>query len=706
MIKSSYEEIIYYNKNFTGSIHEIDEQFRLLLSENHGVGIIGGYYEQGLPICIVSELTVQLLGYDTIEEFKAGTDGLLTSLILKGGCSEEEFSKPEDTFSFHLRARHGIVWVRMVKRTFTGKNGTPMWIASVCNMDDLYRKELVYDRVVTEKQQEEEKYQEELENAYRKLEKQTVMLEKTLEDVNLNSEIISAISKIYWLIYCLDLPSGIFDEISSDGITHRFTGDHGKISERFPEACRKTVAPKYQETMLKFLDMSTLSERLRDHDDISQEYMTKTGNWHIGSFIVQSRDADGNVIKALYAIRIINEQKKQELAYQQKLLNIAAEAERASIAKTDFLRRMSHDIRTPINAIRGMIEIENYYPQNYEKLRECREKIYNASGFLLELVNNVLDMNKLESGQVKLEHKPFDLVNTLDGVNSILDIDGKEHGIDFIVGRGVVTHRYLIGSPLHFQQILQNIGGNAIKYNRLGGKVVLTCDEISFDGKTAMYEITCTDNGRGMSKEFQKHAFEPFSQENTSVRTSYSGTGLGLAIVKELVELMGGSIALESELDKGSKFTVKIPFEVEVNHKFLATNRAEKNISLEGRKVLLVEDNELNMEIAEFMLQQEKMIVTKAMNGYMAVEMFRNSAPNEFDYILMDIMMPKMNGTDAAKIIRSMERSDAKTVPIFAMTANAFMDDVEKSKSAGINEHFSKPLDFRALIRTFQKYAK
>ena len=248
-----------------------------------------------------------------------------------------------------------------------------------------------------------------------------------------------------------------------------------------------------------------------------------------------------------------------------------------------------------------------------------------------------------------------------------------------------------------------NIGSNAVKYNHDGGSVTVTCREISYTDTIAEYELTCTDTGIGMSEEFQKRAFEPFAQEGQSARTKYAGTGLGLAIARKLTELQGGTLFFDSIQGKGTKFILHISFEISAEEQEKKSHMYQ-NCSVEGIQVLLVEDNELNMEIAEFLLKEEKMKVTKAWNGLEAVEIFENSEPGYFDVILMDLMMPKMGGLEASRRIRKLDREDAKSIPVFAMTANAFLDDIAQSKAAGMNEHFSKPLQMEKVIDTIRFY--
>ena len=530
-------------------------------------------------------------------------------------------------------------------------------------------------------------------------------LEEALQTATLNSEIVNAISKIYWLIYRMDLVTGIYEEISAGKEIHRLTGKRGRIEEVFRQICETIVAREYQEEMKVFLDISTLGERLRETESVAIEYCSVNGPWHLGRFIAKKRDKNGKVINVLYVVREIDKQKQLEIEYKRKLLETAEEARKANIAKTDFLRRMSHDIRTPINGILGMIRIAEHYSDDNERQKECRAKVKEAAGYLLDLVNSVLDMNKLESGAVILENEPFDLIKLLSESNNIIKMSAEVEGLSVSFNHESVKHRYLIGSAIHLKQILQNIAGNAVKYNRENGRIDLSCEELEYDGKKAIYEFRCKDTGYGMSEEFINHAFEPFAQENQGARTSYMGTGLGLAIAKQLTEMMNGRIEVESKLNVGTIFTMRIPFEIDAAHEETVKHEMEDSKDcLKGKRVLIAEDNELNMEIAEFLLENAGMMVTKAWNGEEAVNEFTMSEEGHFDYILMDVMMPVMDGLAASKKIRNLSRKDAQSIPIFAMTANAFSEDREGSKNAGMNEHLSKPLDEKLMMQMFKKY--
>ncbi len=540
-----------------------------------------------------------------------------------------------------------------------------------------------------------------------KQDQQREALENALAEANLNNEIISSISKIYWLIYRMDLAADTYEEISAGREVHKLTGNHGKITKEFQNVQERVVALEYREKMREFLDIFTLSERLKDTETIATEYHAVNGSWHLARFIVKKRDESGRVTNVLYLTREINTEKQQEMEYEKRLAKIAAEAQRANMAKTDFLRRMSHDIRTPINGIRGILSIAEHYPNDLKKQQECRDKAMEASSFLLNLVNNVLDMNKLESGRILLEYKPFDLFELFQESNVIMEMQSQIKDIPFTVNNYGIKHRHLLGSPVHLKQVLQNVVGNAMKYNRPGGTVTVTCTEISCENGKATYQFECIDTGYGMSEEFQKHAFEPFAQESSDARTKYMGTGLGLSIVKQLIDLMGGSIFLESKQNVGTKFTFFLSFDIDPDHEIREQEKANNaDICLSGVKILLVEDNELNMEIAKFILEQAGLTVETAWNGQEAVETFAKSDEDEFDIILMDVMMPVMGGLDATRVIRKMERSDAAKIPIFAMTANAFLEDIQQSKEAGMNEHFSKPLQEKEMLGTIMRYVQ
>ncbi len=376
--------------------------------------------------------------------------------------------------------------------------------------------------------------------------------------------------------------------------------------------------------------------------------------------------------------------------------------ERANMAKTDFLRRMSHDVRTPINGIRGMLAIGDHYADDMQKQAECRSKMWEASSFLLELVNSALDMNKLESGQMHFETKPFDLRKTVQSVVDVLQVQADNVGVS-LTSSVEVEHSCVLGSSLHVKQVLQNLGSNAIKYNRKGGTVRVDCKELSAAEGRVRVRFICKDTGIGMSEEFQERAFEAFAQEDSSSHAVYQGSGLGLAISKEIVDQLGGTIQLESVKGQGTTFTIELEFEIDANAGACNGSAAVPNVSLAGKRALLAEDNQINAEIAAFMLQQEGIEVDTVANGQEAVDRFKRSPNGHYHMILMDEMMPVLSGTEATRAIRLLDRPDAKTVPIIAVTANAFSDDQQLSAAAGMTAHVSKPLDAEQLIRVIRQ---
>lgn len=400
------------------------------------------------------------------------------------------------------------------------------------------------------------------------------------------------------------------------------------------------------------------------------------------------------------------EQEKDE-KYKAELLIAAKKAEAANEAKTEFLQRMSHDIRTPINGIRGLVNMADHYADDMEKQTEYRTKVKEASNLLLELVNDVLDMSKLESGEIVLEEIPFNLSSISREVFVVIEQMAAEQNIRVAWEKKEITHRDFIGSPGYVKRVMMNILSNAVKYNKENGQIYVSCVEIpSEQPEMTTMEFVCRDTGIGMAEEFQKHIFEPFAQEYTGSRAKFAGTGLGMAISKKLVEEMGGTITFESKKGVGTTFVIRVPFKIDLDADKREESKDVSEKSIKGMHVLLAEDNELNMEIAEFLLQNEGAEVTKAWNGQEIVELFRKSESGEFDVILMDIMMPIINGYEAAKRIRSLDREDAKKIPIIAMTANAFTEDRIRAKEAGMDEHVAKPIDVELLIKVIHKLVK
>ena len=367
---------------------------------------------------------------------------------------------------------------------------------------------------------------------------------------------------------------------------------------------------------------------------------------------------------------------------------------------------MSHDIRTPMNAIIGFSDLLEKHLDDKEKVHDYIKKIQLSGSFLLSLINYVLEMARIESGKATLRTEVGDAQELLGALNAVFEPAVEKKRLKYNCTLDV-EHRFIICDVTKVREIVLNIISNSVKYTPEGGSVTVQIKEIPWEkeGWTA-YRILVEDTGIGMGAEYLPHIFEEFTRERTSTESKVVGAGLGLPIVKALIDLMGGTIQVESERGKGSKFEVILPFEIaseeEVKDSYVKKEEKLYNRSKEKR-ILLAEDNELNMEIAEFVLQNEGAVVTKAWNGQKAVDIFRKSRPGEFDAILMDIMMPVMNGYEAAKMIRSLYRKDAKVVPIIAMTANAFTEDRLKAKEAGMDEHIAKPVDVKLLVKVISR---
>ena len=397
----------------------------------------------------------------------------------------------------------------------------------------------------------------------------------------------------------------------------------------------------------------------------------------------------------------------QERDYGDKLAKAAREASSANSAKTEFLRRMSHDLRTPINGIRGMVEVGDANADDLQKQTECRSKIWTASGLLLDLANEALDMSRLESGQIDLNLVPINLVALNCEVRDILERQAEERLVTIICDQQTLNHPYARVSVTHLKRLLLNIAGNAVKYNRQGGYVRLVCREVEPADGVPVYEYTIADNGIGMSEEFQQHLYEPFCREEQQVEGASSGTGLGAPIAKQLVELMGGTMSFTSVLGQGTTFTIRLPFEKCKRSEIPQEVRVDAGDgdALQGLRVLLVEDNDLNAEIAQFTLSRAGAVVTHAKDGESAVEAFAASAPHEYDVVLMDIMMPGIDGLEATRQIRALDREDAATTPIIAVSANAFADDHRLSREAGMDAHLSKPVSSQELVEALAHIA-
>lgn len=536
-------------------------------------------------------------------------------------------------------------------------------------------------------------------------EKNKKRLEDALISANKKNEVISAISKLYWQVFCVNLRKNTYKEVFTDG---KFTMDDpsyiGLAKEDFLKAVNDFVSDDYRVALMEFLDHDTLPERLSLNDTIAMEYQSKYGFWVSARYVIQSRDDKGKALEVLFILQLIDEQKRKELDYQKKLEEAAKESKRANEAKTNFLRRMSHDIRTPLNGIIGLLSINESHSDDLRLVAENHKKMEASAKHLLSLINDVLQMSKLEDGNSMLTHEPIHLSNLSMDIINIISARALEAGIkwEYEIGKSLVFHKYIYGSPLHLRQIFLNIYSNCIKYNRPGGKIHTFVDNFQREDGLFVYHWIISDTGIGMSKEFLEHIFEPFAQERNDARSGNQGIGLGMAIVKSLIDQMGGSIKISSEEGIGSTFDIRIPFEIApAPQEEKEDLEAEGN--MEGLSLMLVEDNDLNAEIAQTLLSDEGAKITIVGDGKQAVELFENNHPGTFDAILMDIMMPVMDGLTATKTIRSLKRSDAKKIPIIAMTANAFKEDARKCLEAGMNAHLAKPLEINKVKQTIRK---
>lgn len=531
---------------------------------------------------------------------------------------------------------------------------------------------------------------------------------RNIENERKYQNLTAATSQIYHAIYHIDLIQDRIEKLAGANQNYTPTGVVTSATAQLNDILEKMVAPSHHEIMQYFFDLTTVNDRLHGKLFISREYPSPQGIWRRATFIVQNRDTDDDVTEILYVTQIIDDYKQKELAYQQELVKAVKSANQANTAKTDFLNRMSHDIRTPLNGILGMLDIAQKNETNPKALLECHEKMRTAAFHLKALVNDVLDMQRMETDRFFLEQIPFDIREILDNCWSMLEAQASRLDITLKkIKPGSLKYPYLIGSPLHIRQIFMNLLSNAIKYNKPGGSISVHAKIIRQVHQNVIYKFIISDTGIGISPEFQKHIFEPFAQEDTGARTIYKGTGLGMAIVHRLVQEMGGTIQLKSEKNVGSTFTLILPFTIDEHQPSASAETAtDTPADLTDLHILVVEDNELNLEIAVFSLEAAGLNVSTAINGLEAVRLFEKSKPYEYDIILMDIMMPVMNGLDAAKAIRGLSRPDAPTVPIIALSANAFAEDIQKSKNAGINEHLAKPLEMDKVLKVIASYCK
>ena len=561
-------------------------------------------------------------------------------------------------------------------------------------------------------------------------------LKTALDEAQLRYEIISAISKAYTTIVRIDLVQDRVEKISDRGHAQDIVQPEETASAGLRKVCDVLVAPEYRAAVKTFMDLASLPERMAHDDILDTEYKMVDGSWHRLSFLVKKRDETGCVTHVLGTVRSISDVKRREL----DLVYQADAAKREGEMKARFLSNMSHDIRTPLNGVIGLVNLAEQYPRDLEILTKIRARERETLQYLVSLVNDILDMNKLASGAIEERSIDFDLVDLLVRVNQRALTKAEKKGIHYQIDwkRGDIRHPALRGNPVYLSRILTNITDNAIKFSEpgttirvwgeevtdtpasdmtapvdAGASVTASDREVTSAGaetlaseatpQKAVFRFYCEDQGCGMSEETLQRVGMAFTQGEETSRTQYQGAGLGLAITKQMVDRMGGQMKIESTLGVGTKLMIELPFAIGEQSALHPEGQSFDEISVAGIRALVVEDNELNREIATFMLENHGLEVTPAVDGQEAVEIFEKSAPGYFGAIYMDIMMPRMNGLDATRAIRAMKRRDARVIPIIAMSANAFADDIINGRLAGMNRHLAKPVDEESMIRALRE---
>lgn len=529
-------------------------------------------------------------------------------------------------------------------------------------------------------------------------------LQEALDEATLNNEIISAISKIYFSIYRIDLALDMYEEVSSDNEVHRLTGRMGRASAKMKELCHRFVVPEYQDKILQFFDLSTIPERLHTEETLAMDYLANDGNWHSARFIVQKRDSSGNVTSILYATRLISEQKRRE----QSWMLLAEEANRANEAKSEFLSKIAHDIRTPMNAVMGFADIAKNCPDNSPKVCDALKKLTTSGKYIEQLVSNILNITSLEDGRQKLN--PVE--TSVSGISSTLshifaqELMNDELSITFSCHD--ILYEYVMADGLKLKQIYSNLLSNSIKFTPAGGDITFDLSEERIDSSNNIRLVArISDTGIGIKPEFQADMFSKFTRETDTRINNVRGSGLGLAIVKELVDLMKGDIEVNSSVGKGTSITitVEVPFIIKDDLWTGDRDYATDITSVcSGMHLLVAEDNELNYEVISELLGMNGISCERAEDGAICVDKFKAAAPGTYNGILMDLQMPVMDGIAASCAIRELDHPDAKQIPIIAITANAFAKDIERCRLAGMNEHLSKPLNIRRLISILSKF--
>ena len=546
------------------------------------------------------------------------------------------------------------------------------------------------------------------------------MKQSILENSNYIEALLETAEALYTVNLTQDRLEQIFQHRKKE---ERIFDFQGELPCSYDGYCRKIRQHITEDTLetYKIIDTSkSLLDRFyAGEKQVTVEYQesNKDGKeiW-IQKTVLMSQDTvydnekerEHTVVRGIIMFRNTSEFHEKDQKEKEQLQIAYEKADMERKTKTDFMNRMSHDLRTPINGILGMIHVIRKSWNNQEKLEDSVDKIEISTRHLMDLVNDVLDMSKLESGHLTVHEEPFDLEDLMKEVAVLMQGQLEETGIIHRKHRENMQHTMLKGDALQLQRIMMNLFGNAVKYNKKNGTIDTYVTEISCDGKNVLYEFRIEDSGIGMSREYMEHElFQPFTQEKADARTQYKGTGLGMSIVKGLIDRMNGTISVRSTPGEGSEFTFRLAFRLaEEERQQAADNKEDAKDDLAGMRVLLVEDNDINMEIAEFYLTDAGIIVEKAWNGKEAVEKYEGTPKGYYSAILMDIMMPVMNGIEAARNIRRKEKNGGKEIPIIAMTAQSERESKESCSLAGMNAYISKPVDPENLIRILRMYQK
>lgn len=684
-----YEELYFYDGH--KEISDKDQElFIQLLNANDAVGLCGVFEEEGYPIYCVSGFALTSLGY-SFEELMEATGGKFLNLVYekdKAAFAKEREQEIPKHHEFRVVDKEGnCMWVNSHRTRTVTADGRRLRIASIRVVDELRRRE---------------------------------------------NQLLEAFSKEYRSILYLE----------EKGKNYRWIKKGGELSDAYESGSYEEIFQALERYRAVYVhsedsDFQELIERVRrlskEKMNDGRRYVTnykmlaKDGKYRWNELqVIFSGNSEMDTGHIIITFRDVDDVTRKKLEENQIMANSLQKAEEIISLKNEFLSRMSHDMRTPLNGIIGMVEMANGNLEHAAKVKECHDKILVSCRNLVELINDVLDMQNLTSGKVEFNEENFDLVDMIQNGFSGIQRQVREGGLSYQVELEPFAHPCVRGSAKYIRGIFETVLSNAVRYNKEKGSVRLTGREISSSRSISIYEFVIEDSGIGMSEEFVKRIFEPFEQENNGARTEYQGSGLGMAIAKRIVEVIGGDISVESKLGEGTKVFLTLPLKTVKNiskgkpegmadaKRLLAQESADKGRSREyalmhreslaGKKALLAEDNEINMEIAKYILEDAGVIVQCAKNGQVAVEKFVDSAEGEIDFILMDILMPVMDGIEAAKKIRGLDREDAKKVPMIALSANALDADIKRSRMAGMDEHLTKPVERDMLIDTLAEY--